>query len=181
MFLLTKQPSLIQSPSETLCWDIKCQRNPKSVVFIVDNLSHCHYCSKVFFQSMIFNYIKPPLPIITPCIKFELAPPLPLPIIMPCIEFDLGQLAQQMLDNHQSANQEAQGELRGSDQDLDQPPSALSQALPSSKIPKPPGEPGRPGLGGFCMETTLVDTHHWNEEAVNNFSVWKYQILGQCL
>ena len=85
------------------------------------------------------------------------------------------------MDNHQSANQEAQGELHGLDLDLDRPPSALSQASPSSKIPKPPGEPGRPGSGGFCMETTLVDTHHWNKEAVNNLSVWKYQILGQCL
>ena len=141
------------------------------------------------FPSMNFIYINPPLPLITPRIEFEVASP-PLPTITPRIEFALRKLARpngnlregerQRLDN-QFANQEAQGEPRGSDQEPDRPPSALSQASPSNKIPKPPGEPGRPGSGGFCVETTLVDTHHWTKDAVNNLSVRKCQFFDQCL
>ena len=139
---------------------------------------------------MIFNYIQPPLPLITPHIEFKLASPPPLPNIMPRIEFNLEQLAhpngtlggggRHWLGNHQFANQEDRGS-RGSDQEQDQPPAALSQASPPNKIPKPPGEPGRPGSGGFCMETTLVNTHQWTKEAVSNPSVWEYQILDQGL
>jgi len=135
---------------------------------------------------MAFNYIKPPLPLITPRIEFQLASPPSLPTITPRIEFNPEQLARpnrnsregerQRQDNHQLPNQDDQG-----DQELDRPPSTLSQASPSNKIPKPPGEPGRPGSGGFCVETTLVDSHKWTKEAVNNLSVWKYPILDQCL
>ena len=117
-------------------------------------------------------YIQHPLPLITPRIEFQLAPPPPLPTITSRIEFNLEQLAlNQTLgrDERQLADQVS----RGSDQEPDRPP-LLSQTSLSNKVPKPPGEPGRPGSGGFCVESTLVDTHKWTKEAVNDLSVWVY-------
>lgn len=137
---------------------------------------------------MVSNYIQRPLPLITPRIEYICAPPPPLPTVTPRIEFNLERLThpsgtlgedeRQRLGNRRLAirtdYQEEDRESRVPNQEPDRPPSALSRALPSNKIPKPPGEPGRPGSGGFCVETTLVDTHNWTKEAVDDLSVCEY-------
>ncbi|KAF8809199.1 hypothetical protein BYT27DRAFT_7094651 [Phlegmacium glaucopus] len=129
---------------------------------------------------MVANYIQRPFPLITPHTKFQLAPLPPLPTITPHIEFNIERLAAHSnatlgsLRERRSLGHQHQPELenqsQGSDQEPDRLPPALSQASPPNKIPKPPGEPGRPGSGGFCVETTLVDSHQWTKEAVDDLS-----------
>lgn len=120
-------------------------------------------------------YLRRHRPIIAARIEFVLMEEedlmSPLPPIRSRIEFTLQCLAPGADTEGPRARPEAPQQPIKLKTEAPGPAPLQLDSLTTSKIPKPPGEPGRPKSGGYCLLSTLVETHNWTEKSVADLLV----------
>ncbi|KAF8963377.1 hypothetical protein BDZ97DRAFT_1919816 [Flammula alnicola] len=139
-------------------------------------------------MAQVHVYVQRHCPLITPRIEFQLSPRPALPRLTPRTEFNEQQLIRPPAGSENdimTSRQPRRVSFAVADRDPTQeqdesrslsPPiiAGSSSAGPSTpiqtKIPKPNGEPGRPGSGGYCLDSTLLNTYNWSQERLDRLA-----------